>query len=274
MNNKMSDKQTLTKNGTYLGKTFTPGQEGTKKDGKTWKLFKTEWAFGSGPRKISVFHPMNAKNTKQVTELEEGTQYNICYNEETKTHEPTGETYPSRTAYFIGEPKDNLPTTTTTAATTNTSTDQNEMNTFVKQYREAMKKSDNTPSKNHFIGTYARSKKKSEGWVSALMGAYDKDFIETPIVKEETIQLDDEEPTNTPSTPSIPSTPSVPEESPQKMAEKKDILAFIKEMDNGAGVEVQGIINKFGDFAENMLDALRKQGDVFEVSNGKVKVLE
>ena len=55
---------------------------------------------------------------------------------------------------------------------------------------------------------------------------------------------------------------------------KNKIILMIKELDNGDGVLIENILSKNVDGAEKIIDALLKEGNIFEVKPGKLKVLE
>ena len=50
------------------------------------------------------------------------------------------------------------------------------------------------------------------------------------------------------------------------------IIEYIKQKDSGEGVDVEEIIGKYSD-AQQVIERLQVQGDIFEVRPGKVKVL-
>jgi len=54
---------------------------------------------------------------------------------------------------------------------------------------------------------------------------------------------------------------------------KNKILKVIKELDKGEGVSIEDIPSNGGDI-DNIVDVLLREGDVFEVRPGKLKVLE
>ncbi len=54
----------------------------------------------------------------------------------------------------------------------------------------------------------------------------------------------------------------------------KDLLKTIKDMDSGDGVDIDKVIEKHGDGAEKKLDFLMREGEIFEVKAGRIKVLE
>jgi RPA family protein len=58
-----------------------------------------------------------------------------------------------------------------------------------------------------------------------------------------------------------------------KLEEDEIILMKIKELDNGSGCNVQDIID-YNQNAENIIEKLLLNGEIFEISPGKVKVLE
>ena len=54
-----------------------------------------------------------------------------------------------------------------------------------------------------------------------------------------------------------------------------DVYSLIKNLDSGDGVFVDDVVKKFnGAEAENMINKLLKNGNIFEISPGKLKVLE
>ena len=55
---------------------------------------------------------------------------------------------------------------------------------------------------------------------------------------------------------------------------KNKFIWMIKELDNGDGVLIETILSKNIDGAEKMIDTLLKEGGIFEVKPGKLKVLE
>ena len=65
----------------------------------------------------------------------------------------------------------------------------------------------------------------------------------------------------------------IPEYTPSNFND--DIYSMIKNLDNGDGVFVDEIIKKSGhDNTENIIKTLLENGDIFEMSPGKLKVLE
>ncbi|MEK6869208.1 MAG: hypothetical protein AABX74_03205, partial [Nanoarchaeota archaeon] len=55
---------------------------------------------------------------------------------------------------------------------------------------------------------------------------------------------------------------------------KNKIILAIKELDDGDGVLIENILSKNVDGAEKIIDTLLKEGGIFEVKPGKLKVLE
>jgi len=53
----------------------------------------------------------------------------------------------------------------------------------------------------------------------------------------------------------------------------KEVYNLIKSMDDGAGVPVDAIVDKIAS-AEKVVDGLLSRGEIFEVSPGKIKVLD
>ncbi len=58
------------------------------------------------------------------------------------------------------------------------------------------------------------------------------------------------------------------------LSPKNKIILAIKELDEGDGVLIESVLSKNVDGAEKIIDALLKEGDIFEVKPGKLKVLE
>lgn len=58
------------------------------------------------------------------------------------------------------------------------------------------------------------------------------------------------------------------------LSPKNRIISAIKELDNGDGVLIESILSKNVGGAEKIIDALLKEGGIFEVKPGKLKVLE
>ena len=58
------------------------------------------------------------------------------------------------------------------------------------------------------------------------------------------------------------------------LSPKNKIILAIKELDNGDGVLIESVLSKNVDGAEKIIDTLLKEGDIFEVKPGKLKVLE
>ena len=58
------------------------------------------------------------------------------------------------------------------------------------------------------------------------------------------------------------------------LSPKNKIILAIKELDDGDGVLIESVLSKNVDGAEKIIDTLLKEGDIFEVKPGKLKVLE
>jgi len=58
------------------------------------------------------------------------------------------------------------------------------------------------------------------------------------------------------------------------LSPKNKIILTIKELDYGDGVLIESILSKNADGAEKIIDTLLKEGSIFEVKPGKLKVLE
>ena len=58
------------------------------------------------------------------------------------------------------------------------------------------------------------------------------------------------------------------------LSPKNKIILAIKELDDGDGVLIESILSKNVGGAEKIIDTLLKEGDIFEVKPGKLKVLE
>ena len=58
------------------------------------------------------------------------------------------------------------------------------------------------------------------------------------------------------------------------LSPKNKIILAIKELDDGDGVLIESVLSKNVDGAEKIIDTLLKEGGIFEVKPGKLKVLE
>ncbi len=58
------------------------------------------------------------------------------------------------------------------------------------------------------------------------------------------------------------------------LGQKNKIILTIKELDHGEGVLIETVLSKNISGAEKVIDTLLKDGDIFEVKPGKLKVLE
>lgn len=99
-------KETHTITLTYMGRTLF--RQGIGKKGP-WKLYKLSLTSPDRdePYTYSCFSLGGAST--QLTELTEGQEYQFSYNQEMRIHAESGETYPSKTIFFIRDP--NTPTT-------------------------------------------------------------------------------------------------------------------------------------------------------------------
>lgn len=244
-------------NATYMGKVLAEGNNtGTDKNGKTWTRFKSRFQVKDQEKvwNFAVFSPL-PKTSEQLTSLEEGTTYNIGWNEETQTKED--KEYTSKTLFFVSDPK----AEPVTKPSDFNSVSQVDMDKFEEQYRQ------NVPiakhSLNHFVGTYMSLKHKNAKWLLEIQTEYKKRFKEVAVeeVKEDK-----------PITPPPNTTKSMPIN--PKTLETRDILAFIKDMDTGSGVKIQDIVNKFGNHAEYLVMNMKQDGDIYEFGVGIVRVLE
>lgn len=59
-----------------------------------------------------------------------------------------------------------------------------------------------------------------------------------------------------------------------ELSPKNKIILAIKELDDGDGVLIENVLSKNVDGAEKIIDTLLKEGGIFEVKPGKLKVLE
>ena len=57
------------------------------------------------------------------------------------------------------------------------------------------------------------------------------------------------------------------------LSPKNKIILAIKELDDGDGVLIESVLSKNFDGAEKIIDTLLKEGDIFEVKPGKLKVM-
>ncbi|NQV08311.1 hypothetical protein HQ529_00495 [Candidatus Woesearchaeota archaeon] len=69
--------------------------------------------------------------------------------------------------------------------------------------------------------------------------------------------------------------PEKKEEERKPTTESEKIYGLIKEMDNGVGTNIEELIKKSGiSNCENIVNNMLKEGDIFEVKPGVIKVLE
>ena len=256
-------RETKYANATYMGKVLAEGNNtGTDKNGKTWTRFKSRFQVKDQEKvwNFAVFSPL-PKTSEQLTSLEEGTTYNIGWNEETQTKED--KEYTSKTLFFVSDPK----AEPVTKPSDFNSVSQVDMDKFEEQYRQTVPIAKH--SLNHFVGTYMSLKHKNAKWLLEIQTEYKKRFKEVAV---EEVKEDKPITPPTTTTKSIPQTP----ETLQKILrlETSDILAFIKDMDTGSGVKIQDIVNKFGNHAEYLVMNMKQDGDIYEFGVGIVRVLE
>ena len=152
---KMTEKTYEKTNGIYVGKELA-GQGG--EPGKEWKRYKVKFKPTMESDKsfsFTCFGNLKGENTKQVSELEDGTKYGINYSQEIR-QTPNGEDYPSKTVMGFYEPYTDL----------NNQAPQNNgqasapvapFATFATQYFEACKNGNKAPNKIHMVGSYLLS---------------------------------------------------------------------------------------------------------------------
>lgn len=239
------NKKTRNLNATYCGKVLGEGKnKGTTKNGKEWTRFKATFQPKGQDKQwnFAVFSPLTGDKTKQLSDLEEGKEYQIGFNESEQTSS-TGREYTSKTIFYIGEPNpelDNKQEENTQFERAN----ENAWKTDVLKVADAYEKKVDPENRelNHFIGVFFRHHNKIHGHpaVKLLEKEYESRFGEGA----------------------------------PKHAEKKDILESVKELDEGKGVPIQGLVEKFGDHAEQMVKMMLGEGELFMVTRGMVKVLE
>ena len=146
----------LNTGGFFVGKELAGEGE---KNGKAWKRYKAKFKPRVDSEKsfsFTAFTPLNAKNTKQLEDLEEGKEYRICYKEEERTHGPTNSPYMSKTVIGFysatGEKGKGFTKETATAKPELTKFDS-----FKERYLAAMKKDGRTPEKIHMLGSFLAS---------------------------------------------------------------------------------------------------------------------
>lgn len=150
---------------TYMGKIFK--KAGTTKDGREWKIYKAQFLKPGrqNPNTFTIFNTVSQKSAYQTEELQEGTQYNIGYSTEQRTH-PSGETYESKTIFWIGEPRVEHEATTKQTTTTKTLEPQGDDEKIItlissmgqnEEYKEHCME-----SKENFLEAYARAAEASK----------------------------------------------------------------------------------------------------------------
>ena len=61
----------------------------------------------------------------------------------------------------------------------------------------------------------------------------------------------------------------------KKIRSTEKIVTLIKELDNGAGADMQELVNKCDtEEAEKIIKTMLEQGEIFEIKPGKLKILE
>jgi RPA family protein len=92
-------------------------------------------------------------------------------------------------------------------------------------------------------------------------------------VETETITVEEEAISDTPPAAAETAEAEKPEEKAGPTLPEK-VCALIKEMDSGSGADFEGIVAKAGENSEKIIKSLLMEGEIFEVSPGKLKVLE
>ena len=89
----------------------------------------------------------------------------------------------------------------------------------------------------------------------------------------ETINVEEEAISDTPPAAAETTEAEKPEEKAGPTLPEK-VYALIKEMDSGSGADFEGVVAKAGENSEKIIKSLLMEGEIFEVSPGKLKVLE
>jgi RPA family protein len=71
----------------------------------------------------------------------------------------------------------------------------------------------------------------------------------------------------------LPVSPSNVKEEPQEIGPYQKVINIISVLDKGKGADVQEIVNNIND-ADKIISELLQEGEIFELSPGKVKLLE
>ncbi len=147
--------------GHFLGKELSSQGE---KDGKKWKRYKAKFKPSMESEKsfsFTCFDPLRAKNTKQLSDLEEGKQYRICYSEKEMAHEPTNSTYMSKTVIgFYSPGNSNQPQSQACADSSGSKLNLDAFDDFKVKYLEAAKKNNLRPSPVHMLGSFIATMEK------------------------------------------------------------------------------------------------------------------
>ena len=140
--------------GYFLGKELAGEGE---KEGKKGRRYKAKFKPSMDSEKafsFTCFDPLRAKGTKQLSDLEEGKEYRICFASEERTND-AGQTYTSKTAIGFYSPGGNFKSGGTTAKL-----DLSKFDNFKEKYMEAMKKEGKTLEKVHMLGSFIASFEK------------------------------------------------------------------------------------------------------------------
>jgi len=184
---------------TFLGKTLAG--EGDSKNGH-WKRFKLVLNVDGRDRNMTIFSGDKPSKSLPLKDLEEGCNYRIGYNEEDRIHTQTGETYKSRTVFYIqiASPEDIKKYEAIEQQTIRADVPQVEVNeipldipSYTNAYAEMMEGKE--PNLNQFIGLYWR-KANSDGiafqnkLLAKVMLSYNEAFVKKE-VKEEAVIKDE-----------------------------------------------------------------------------------
>lgn len=68
--------------------------------------------------------------------------------------------------------------------------------------------------------------------------------------------------------------PLVREETVTETTPADDIVGIIRSLDKGDGADMEEVLSRAGSGAQEQVDRLMKEGEIFEITSGKLKVLE
>ena len=145
-------------NGYFLGKELAgTGGEGDK----AWKRYKAKFKPRMESEKafsFTCFGSLNSRNTKQLDELEEGTQYRICYVEEERKYGVDKIPYMSKTVigFYSPDEKRMNPTPNISKETTS-KLDLHRFDAFKEKYLETMMDNNVDPNVVHMLGSFIAS---------------------------------------------------------------------------------------------------------------------